>query len=316
LARKKILVYHLEKLQREENGDQITIMFDCEKGSLRNFDLELIQFFIQVMLQYYPHMVHIILVFEMPWVLNAGWKIIKPLLPGPAVKKIKFVTRSNLSDHVSPENQLAAWGGLDPWTYIWEPEAKKVNLLEASDQDLDNNVMVITPEKFLVFERNEDTLEASIQISNISSQEIVYKVKTTSPEIFRVQPHTAIVPPNETKIVRIFVSTTRGPRNIQNEKFQILGTKVTTTDTSAREAFLKGDIYQEARLYCSVSPPVKDNNLIPIQHEIQHFKQILQNLDKVDNGLSRCQSSLNLNKMLSYVIFCIYAYILYVLMYK
>ena len=37
--------------------------------------------------------------------------------------------------------------------------------------------MVITPEKFLVFERNEDTLEASIQISNISSQEIVYKVK-------------------------------------------------------------------------------------------------------------------------------------------
>ena len=51
------------------------------------------------------------------------------------MKKIKFVTRSNLSDHVSPENQLAAWGGLDPWTYIWEPEAKKVNLLEASDQE-------------------------------------------------------------------------------------------------------------------------------------------------------------------------------------
>ena len=47
-----------------------------------------------------------------------------------------------------------------------------------NSQDLDNNVMVITPEKFLVFESNEDALEASIQISNISSQEIVYKVIT------------------------------------------------------------------------------------------------------------------------------------------
>ena len=90
------------------------------------------------------------------------------------MKKIKFVTKSTLSEFVSPENQLTAWGGLDPWTYTWEPEARKVDL-DTSEQDLDN-IMVITPEKFLEFDMNDDILEASIDISNISSQQIVFKV--------------------------------------------------------------------------------------------------------------------------------------------
>ena len=35
-------------------------------------------------------------VFEMPWILNTAWKIIKSLLPPPAVARIKFVTKSNI----------------------------------------------------------------------------------------------------------------------------------------------------------------------------------------------------------------------------
>ena len=35
-------------------------------------------------------------VFEMPWILNTAWKIIKSLLPPPAVARIKFVTKNNI----------------------------------------------------------------------------------------------------------------------------------------------------------------------------------------------------------------------------
>lgn len=45
---------------------------------------------------YYPNFVEKILVFEMPWILNTAWKIIKSLLPPPAVARIKFVTKNNI----------------------------------------------------------------------------------------------------------------------------------------------------------------------------------------------------------------------------
>lgn len=43
--------------------------------------------------------------------VSAAWKIIKGWLPAPAVKKIKFVNKSSISDYVSPDQQLFAWGG-------------------------------------------------------------------------------------------------------------------------------------------------------------------------------------------------------------
>ena len=32
----------------------------------------------------------------MPWILNTAWKIIKSILPPPAVARIKFVTKNNI----------------------------------------------------------------------------------------------------------------------------------------------------------------------------------------------------------------------------
>ena len=74
---KKFFVYQLERLSREEGLAQFSIVFDCRNAGLKNMDMEFTQFMINVMKDYYPDPLNYIIVFEMPWVLNAAFKIIK-----------------------------------------------------------------------------------------------------------------------------------------------------------------------------------------------------------------------------------------------
>lgn len=74
---KKFFVYQLERLGREEGLAQFSIVFDCRNAGLKNMDMEFTQFMINVMKDYYPDPLNYIIVFEMPWVLNAAFKIIK-----------------------------------------------------------------------------------------------------------------------------------------------------------------------------------------------------------------------------------------------
>ena len=49
--------------------------------------------------------------------------MIKAWLPPAAVKKIKFLTLSNMNEYVNDENRLEEWGGTDTWQYSWVPES-------------------------------------------------------------------------------------------------------------------------------------------------------------------------------------------------
>ena len=80
-------------LSREENGQQISIFFDCANAGLTNMDIELVQFMIGVFKDYVPDLLNYILIFQMPWVLN-GMKRgfikrvdIQGLLPSQPVSK-------------------------------------------------------------------------------------------------------------------------------------------------------------------------------------------------------------------------------------
>merc|ERR1719259_489910 len=109
--------------------------------------------------------------------------------------------------------------------------------------------MAVNPSKFLEFlPQSSETLGASIEIRNTAESLIVYKVKTTSPDMFHVHQHTGFIQQNQSKTIRVSVSA---GHFINKEKFQILSTKVKQADKSAKESFRDGEIYQEIRLYCS-----------------------------------------------------------------
>lgn len=119
---KQFFLYFLEKVDREDNGDMLTLVFDCADCSLKNMDMDLIQYMINVFKEYYPWNLNYILVFEMPWVLNAAWKIIKTWLPSGAVKKIKFLNKTNIREYVNEDQLLPSWGGTETWEYAFEEE--------------------------------------------------------------------------------------------------------------------------------------------------------------------------------------------------
>lgn len=109
---------------REENGAPISIFFDMADTGLSNMDMEFTKYLIGLFKTYYPNYLNYIIIYEMPWVLNAAFKIIKTWLPAKAIQKIKFVNKVTLKDYVDPDNALVSWGGNDNFTFTFVPETQ------------------------------------------------------------------------------------------------------------------------------------------------------------------------------------------------
>ena len=83
---KKCMVSFLEDLRKENISQEITLVFDCNGAGLKNVDLDVIKFLISLFQNYYPHMLGKILIYDLPWILNPVFVIIKvrvPLLSSP-----------------------------------------------------------------------------------------------------------------------------------------------------------------------------------------------------------------------------------------
>jgi hypothetical protein len=102
---------------REENGNQISIFFDMSESGLSNLDMEFTKYLIGLFKSYYPNFLNYIIIFEMPWVLNAAFKIIKSWLPAKAIPRIKFVNKNTLKDYIDPNDILKCWGGNNDYTF-------------------------------------------------------------------------------------------------------------------------------------------------------------------------------------------------------
>jgi len=265
---KKFFVYHLERLTREEGLAQFSIVFDCRNAGLKNMDMEFTQFMINVMKDYYPDPLNYIIVFEMPWVLNAAFKIIKAWLPPQAVKKIKFLTKSNMSEYVDDENRLECWGGLDTWEYKFEPEArnglkeegrkKTVTFagspmvaspsVDSLGSALSSNsaggsggpqgvdLLYLSPAQEVVFSTSPlGDLTGKVSLTNTSGKPLGYKIKTTSPEKYRVRPSTGSISPGQSVTVEIHVSGQKEVASLSRDKFLVTAVLLDREDIPASQ---------------------------------------------------------------------------------
>uniref|UniRef100_A0A1A9W4J6 MSP domain-containing protein n=1 Tax=Glossina brevipalpis TaxID=37001 RepID=A0A1A9W4J6_9MUSC len=123
----KIVVYYIERLHRQTNMDKITIFFDMNGCGLANMDLEFTKCIIETFKLYYPNALNYIIVFEMAWILNAAFKIVKGLLPEKAVAILKMINRKTINSFVDKDNCLTSWGGNDNYEFHFEPENKKTS---------------------------------------------------------------------------------------------------------------------------------------------------------------------------------------------
>ena len=142
---KRFFAYHLETQYNEDPHSQITLVFDMSDAGLSNLDMDLIKFVITSFKIYYPSLLNVMLIYEMPWLFNAAWKIIKTWLSADAVRKIKFITRSDAQEFINKDQLLEHMGGTDKFKFKYiSPEERLEEENKANKKKVDKRSFCYT----------------------------------------------------------------------------------------------------------------------------------------------------------------------------
>jgi len=104
---KKVFVSFLEEMRQDDVTQRVTLVFDCSGAGLKNVDMDLVKFLVN-MQNYYPNMLAKILIYDLPWILNPVLTVIKALLPGPAAKMMRMTNKTTVGDHLTDASWLVA----------------------------------------------------------------------------------------------------------------------------------------------------------------------------------------------------------------
>ncbi|CAF0887368.1 unnamed protein product [Adineta ricciae] len=110
-AVKRFLTYTFEEHLRQHPEQKIVLVFDMSETGLSHMDYELVKFIIASAQHFYPRLLAYMLIFKMPWLLTAAWKLIKTWLPPEADQFIKFVDEKSIQDYIAPDQLSEAMGG-------------------------------------------------------------------------------------------------------------------------------------------------------------------------------------------------------------
>jgi hypothetical protein len=260
-AMQKFVLYHIERLEREDGAEPVTLVFDLAGCGLKNMDMEFIQYLIGIFRDYCPYSLNYILVFEMPWVLNAAWKVIKGWLPAQGVKKIKFLTKATMGEYVQEDCRMIEWGGEEEYDCAFEPgydtwnnndlnqtPSMKVEVAAAENNgsaamsgspipfNNEGGILKLSPGNEVVFDKNSyGDLVAKLTIANPSTTaSVIYKIKTTSPDKYKVRPSMYNLPAGSSNQVEIQVQSPTAASSLVRDKFLI--TAVTVGDQEGLSA--------------------------------------------------------------------------------
>ncbi|XP_013189019.2 motile sperm domain-containing protein 2-like [Amyelois transitella] len=294
---KKIIIYWLDRIEREENGKCVTLFFDMEGCGLGNMDMELIKYLISMFKLYYPLFLNYIVIYQMPWVLSAAFKVVKSLLPAKAVEKMKFCSKDNLKDVVPPEQALTCWGGKDSYKFEFVPEnrsaeqsTKKVTFAEQGDSHSPGEMLRLNPHDIIVFKNDNDELSGQFTITNMDENAVSFKIRTTSPEKFRVRPSSGTLPSGSTQTVLIVVQPGFQLRTVTKDRFLVMSIQIPKTDLTPKELadFWQNSIgskVDEYRLKCQFPEKALSRNGTVLDGKG------LEKQDSVTNALNNLQSN-------------------------
>ncbi|XP_030372788.1 motile sperm domain-containing protein 2 [Scaptodrosophila lebanonensis] len=113
----RIIVYWIERIHRENYLEKVTIFMDMSGTGLSNVDLDFIKRIIELFETKYPSAPNYILVHDLPFLLNAAFKIVKTFLPADALEILKVTSKKDITLYVDKDNCLKLWGGNDDYEY-------------------------------------------------------------------------------------------------------------------------------------------------------------------------------------------------------
>ncbi|KAE8299249.1 Motile sperm domain-containing protein 2 [Larimichthys crocea] len=318
--KKKYVAFWLERYAKKEPGMPLTVVFDMAESGLSNIDMEFVKYIINCFKVYYPKFLSKMIIVDMPWIMNAAWKIVKSWLGPEAISKLKFASRSEIQTFIGPEYLPPHMGGTDPFKYSYPPlpdddfqtpicdngpivgeddmeskegemegkdalsessfnsevavKPKKVNFLEDSLRSEDNDrgdagtrtkgvrkplttfkgpLLDVSPAEELSFGSGETEKKCLIILSNVTKNQVAFKVRTTAPEKYRVKPSSSCCEPGAS--VDIVVSLHGGSQASPQDRFLVMAAEMENAGSQELAQFWK-DVSKtkimEHRLRCHV----------------------------------------------------------------
>uniref|UniRef100_A0A3B3ZNJ1 Uncharacterized protein n=1 Tax=Periophthalmus magnuspinnatus TaxID=409849 RepID=A0A3B3ZNJ1_9GOBI len=325
LDKKKYVAFWLERYAKKEPGIPLTVVFDMTESGISNIDMDFVKYIINCFKIYYPKFLSKMVIVDMPWIMNAAWKIVKSWLGPEAISKLRFASKSEVQTYINPEYLPPSLGGTDPFQYSYPPlpdddfqtpicdngpivseeetEGKEGELdvkdaLESSfnsevavkpkkevDKSGETNIRTrgarkpettfkgplldVSPAEELSFGSGETEKKSLIILSNVTKNQVAFKVRTTAPEKYRVKPSSSSCEPGAS--VEIVVSLHGGSQASPQDRFLIMAAEMDNVSSQELTQFWKEvqkSKIMEHRLRCYVlesfkTPlsPLKDSPL-------------------------------------------------------
>ncbi|XP_056145375.1 motile sperm domain-containing protein 2 [Lampris incognitus] len=119
--KKKYVAFWLESYAKREPGMPLTVVFDMSESGLSNIDMDFVRYIVNCFKIYYPKFLSTMIIVDMPWIMNAAWKIVKTWLGPEAISKLKFASKTDIQTYIGPEYLPPHMGGTDPFKYSYPP---------------------------------------------------------------------------------------------------------------------------------------------------------------------------------------------------
>lgn len=141
-AIKQFLVFNMDKLDklgcRERSWG---VIFDTRNAGWAQVDFDMLIFLFKTVKQHFPWGLKYVAIYELPWILQGGWKITQRLLPQDATRLFKFYSKDTISELIAPENLPDFMDGTCEKDYREAPQGCEVAEIVAERE------MGLTPEE-------------------------------------------------------------------------------------------------------------------------------------------------------------------------
>jgi hypothetical protein len=110
---KKFTISIIEYLDNKNDGKGVTIIMDVSDSGYSNVDFDLAMFLRPIHGKYYPQLIKIHLLTEIPWIISNILWILLSLLPEKTRQTIKIVKKEELIEYVAEDQLPDSLGGKD-----------------------------------------------------------------------------------------------------------------------------------------------------------------------------------------------------------
>lgn len=119
----RFISYFFERSYKFNAEDPIVLVFDMSDAGYANLDMDMIKFVVTCLKTYYPSLIDYMIIYQMPFIFNAAWKVIRNWLPAEAVKLIKFCDKKNIKEYIQESQLFVHMGGTEDYRYVYDPKA-------------------------------------------------------------------------------------------------------------------------------------------------------------------------------------------------